>query len=251
MTAKMTGMYRPFLDATRTALTALTASLLGCALPLMVAAAPASQPVPDTLAQRLKPCASCHGAEGRASPSGYQPRIAGKPAGYLYNQLINFRAGRRSNAAMTLLTDNLSEAYLREIASYYGGLDLPYPAPLKADASAAVLERGRQLVHQGDAARGVPACVGCHGAAMTGVQPALPGLLGLPRDYLIGQIGAWQTGLRRAPAPDCMRQIALRLGGEDTVALAAWLSAQVVPTDSHPAPRIATPLPLDCGSGLR
>ncbi len=248
----MTGMSRPFFDPTRRVLAAALLSLaLPLSLPLPAAAAPV--PVPDTLAQRLLACAGCHGAEGRASRSGYQPRIAGKPAGYLYNQLLNFREGRRSNAAMTQLIAPLSDGYLHEIAQHYAGLDLPYPAPQKPDATAAMLERGRQLVHEGDAARGLPACVRCHGAAMTGAQPATPGLLGLPRDYLVGQIGAWQTGLRRAPAPDCMRQIALRLGPGDTVALAAWLAAQAVPANSHPAPAtaIATPLPLDCGSGLR
>ncbi len=250
----MRGMYRPFLDPKHLALTALLAGL-ACSWTATAAPLPVSVPVRvrvlDTLAQRLQACATCHGAEGRASRSGYQPRIAGKPAGYLYNQLINFREGRRSNAAMTQLTDPLSEGYLREIAQYYAGLDLPYPAPQRSEASAAMLERGRLLVFEGDAARGVPACVGCHGAAMTGAQPAIPGLLGLPRDYLVAQIGAWQTGLRRATAPDCMRQIAQRLGRDDTVALAAWLDAQPVPADSHPALTIATPLPLDCGSGLR
>ena len=45
----------------------------------------------DTLQQRVKPCTSCHGNEGRATREGYFPRIAGKPAGYLFNQLLNFR----------------------------------------------------------------------------------------------------------------------------------------------------------------
>lgn len=51
--------------------------------------------VPDTLAQRVLACAACHGKEERATIAGYFPRIAGKPAGYLYNQLINFLEGRR------------------------------------------------------------------------------------------------------------------------------------------------------------
>ena len=51
--------------------------------------------VPDTIAQRVAACVACHGQEGRSAPDAYYPRIAGKPAGYLYNQLANFRAGRR------------------------------------------------------------------------------------------------------------------------------------------------------------
>src|SRR5215831_1683408 len=71
--------------------------------------------VPDTLKQRLQACFACHGPEGRATPDGFFPRIAGKPAGYLYNQLQNFRGGRRANATMTYLVDLMSDEYLHEI----------------------------------------------------------------------------------------------------------------------------------------
>jgi cytochrome c553 len=217
---------------------------------LLCAGAAQAHEVPDTLAQRVQACVVCHGKEGRASNQGYQPRIAGKPAGYLYAQLINFREGRRSNAAMTALTDPLSEAYLREIAEHFASLELPYPPPMQPLAPAAERARGQALVQQGDAARGLPACVQCHGSAMTGVQPAVPGLLGLPRDYLIAQLGAWRTGLRRAAAPDCMAQVARQLARDDIAALAGWLAAQPVPADARPAPAPAAPptgLPA-CGS---
>ena len=55
------------------------------------------------MAQRTLACTACHGKQGRAGPDGYYPRLAGKPAGYLYNQLLNFRDGRRRNAAMRYL----------------------------------------------------------------------------------------------------------------------------------------------------
>ena len=80
----------------------------------------------------FKSCTSCHGKEGRAGPDGYYPRIAGKPAGYLYNQLLNFRDGRRHYGLMTRLVDPLSEPYLFEIAQYFASLDLPYPPPQAA-----------------------------------------------------------------------------------------------------------------------
>ncbi|MBA4267465.1 MAG: cytochrome C, partial [Comamonadaceae bacterium] len=43
------------------------------------AAEPAPRTVPDTMAQRMMACTLCHGAQGRATSSGYFPRIAGKP----------------------------------------------------------------------------------------------------------------------------------------------------------------------------
>ncbi len=39
---------------------------------------------------------------------------------------------------------------------------------------------------------------------MTGRAPFIPGLLGLPRDYLNAQLGAWRNGQRHASPPDCM-----------------------------------------------
>jgi len=212
-----------------------------------VIAAEPPRTVPATLAQRMMACTLCHGQEGRATNAGYFPRIAGKPADYLYHQLLHFRDGRRNNAGMSYLLDHLSDTYLRDIAGHFAGLDLPYPKPQPAAATPAELARGEALVRQGDPARELPACAACHGAALTGVNPAVPGLLGLPRDYLIGQLGAWQTGLRKAFAPDCMAHVAQRLQPVDIAAVASWLAAQPLPTNAHAAPPTREPLPLKCG----
>jgi len=200
------------------------------------------------MAQRMQACTVCHGKEGLATNSGYFPRIAGKPAGYVYHQLLHFREGRRQNAGMTALLDPLSDAYLRDIAVHFASLDLPYPPPQASTAAPAELARGRALVLHGDAQRKLPACVACHGQMLTGVQPAIPGLLGLPRDYLIGQLGAWQTGLRHAHAPDCMAQIAQAMSPADVSAVASWLASQVLPANTHAAAPTSSPLPLRCGS---
>ena len=87
------------------------------------------------MAQRTLACSVCHGQQGRAAPDGYYPRIAGKPAGYLLNQLRNFRDGRRHYGLMTALLDPLSDVYLQEISTYFAGLDLPYPAPQASQTS--------------------------------------------------------------------------------------------------------------------
>ena len=180
------------------------------------------------MASRVLACTVCHGKEGRATPDGYFPRIAGKPAGYLTNQLLNFRDGRRSYPQMSYLIEHLTDDYLREMAEHFAALELPYPPPPPPQAAPAVLEQGRQLVQQGDAARNIPACVACHGTAMTGVAPSIPGLLGLPRDYLNSQLGAWKTGQRRAQVPDCMAAIARQLTPQEVSAVSAWLAAQPV-----------------------
>ena len=213
-----------------------------------VASAPAAPFVEDTIAQRVVACTGCHGKEGRAAPDGYYPRIAGKPAGYLFNQLRNFRDERRHHELMNGLLALLDDAYLKEIADHFASLDLPYPPPLAPVASAARRDAGEALVRRGDPARGRPACNDCHGAQMTGLAPFVPGLLGLPRDYLNAQLGAWRSGQRRALPPDCMAQIAQRLSTDDIGAVSAWLAAQPVPAHASAPPAPATPLPLACGA---
>ena len=201
----------------------------------------------DAMTERLGACISCHGKEGRTINAEYLPRIAGKPAGYLFNQLMNFRDGRRNNTAMSHLLQPLSDAYLREIAEYFSALELPYATPQPAVASVATLQRGETLVLRGDASRKLPACTACHGLPLTGVTPAIPGLLGLPGAYLSAQLGAWRAGQRRAHAPDCMAGIAKALSPEDVSAVAAWLSAQPVPSPAKPIAKLDGPLPMKCG----
>ena len=208
--------------------------------------APATSAVADTMAQRMQACTPCHGAEGRAASDGYYPRIAGKPAGYLYEQLRSFRDGRRNQAAMSHLLAHLSDDYLMAMADYFAELDLPYPPPVAPTAGASLLGRGEQLVRQGDPAAKLPSCTSCHGEAMTGRQPGTPGLLGLPRDYLVAQIGAWQTHQRRGLEPDCMAQVARQLKPDDVLAVTSWLAAQPVPSPSHAVADDGRRLPLSC-----
>jgi cytochrome c553 len=213
------------------------------------AAAPAT--LPDTLEQRVAACLACHSVKERGD--AFFPRIAGKPAGYLYNQLRNFRDGRRHYPMMTYMVDHLPDAYLREIADYFAAQHPPYPpaqAGSGASATTESLARGEALVKQGDAARHIPACVACHGAALTGVEPAIPGLVGLPSDYINAQFGAWKNQTRRAAAPDCMADIAARLSAADVAAVSGWLSKQPPDAAARPgaASSIALPLPMACGS---
>lgn len=224
----------------------LTQGLLGLAWAALGSAALA-QPVPDTLAQRAQACTGCHGKEGRAGPDGYYPRLAGKPAGYLYNQLLNFRDGRRDYGLMSDLVTPLSDAYLRELAGHFASLDLPYPPPQTPTLTGTELVRAERLVRQGDPTRRIPACTACHGERLTGTQPAVPGLLGLSRDYLNGQLGAWRSGQRRAQAPDCMAQIARALSPADIHAITQVLAATPMPVDSHPAAALPGPALLPCG----
>ncbi len=198
--------------------------------------------IEDSMAERTRACTACHGDNGRAGPDGYYPRLAGKPAGYLHHQLRNFAEGRRHYGLMTRLVDPMTDAYMAEIAAHFASLHLPYPAPTASKLPPERLARGQMLVQQGDASRGLPACVQCHGERLTGVLPNVPGLLGLPLDYLNAQLGAWQTGQRKAQAPDCMAEVVKRIPHEDIIAISSWLASQSLPADTRPASAVVRPL---------
>lgn len=229
----------------------LVGALMGIGMTCLSAFAQKAPVALDSIDERVKPCFACHGPQGQASSLGYLPRIAGKPAAYLYNQLRNFREGQRNNDRMVQMVQTLSDDYLWKMAHYFSALELPYSGlqnPAPSATSAAVLQRGETLAKRGDKQKDLPSCAQCHGDALTGRLPAIPGLLGLPRDYLVAQVGAWNNGQRHADAPDCMQRIASRLSTSDLYAVSSWLALQKMPLVAKAVTPDAKPLPLKCGS---
>ena len=105
----------------------------------------APREIPDTMAERMKPCTICHGTEDRAGRDAYYPRIAGKPKGYLF-QLRNFRDGRRYYRPMALLLANASDQYLLEMADYFATLKQPYPPPERTALSPGETRLAEKLI---------------------------------------------------------------------------------------------------------
>jgi cytochrome c553 len=202
----------------------------------------------DSMEARVQGCVTCHGQQGQGTSNDYFPRIAGKPAGYLFNQLRAFRDGSRHYAPMNYLVAYLTDDYLREIAEHFAGLRPPFTAPQAATVPAVLLDRGRGLVQNGDATRQIPACMACHGARLTGMEPGIPGLVGLRPNYISAQLTRWRAGERRAFQPDCMHRIASRLQETDIQALAAFLGSLAAPSDPAPDARNTVRMPLTCGS---
>lgn len=203
------------------------------------------------LGPRLAACAVCHGKRGEGvEGSQYYPHLAGKPAGYLFEQLRNFRDGRRNNAQMTWLVQLMDDAYMDEIAQFYATQP---PRTRAADTGAARLNNAmrataERLVEHGDPVRKVPACSACHGVALTGLEPGIPALVGLPSEYIIAQLGSWRTGARHATEPDCMSAIARHLAPEEIRAVATWLSQQSHADEEPPSPAGSFLPPRQCGN---
>ena len=203
----------------------------------------------DSMEARVQGCTTCHGQSGQGTGNDYFPRIAGKPAGYLYNQLVAFRDGKRRYAPMNYLVAYLPDAYLREIAEHYAKQRPPF---MLHETGA----RGRGEPRAGDrlsrerATRRKASRPASRATApnLTGMEPGIPGLVGLRPNYIAAQLVRWRVGERVAADPDCMKRIATRLTDADITALAAWLARQKPPADASPEKSNVVRMPLACGS---
>jgi len=204
--------------------------------------------VPDTLEARVQACIGCHGVQGRGVENVYFPRLAGKPAGYLYNQLVAFRDGRRKYLPMNYLLAYLPDPYLMKMAEYFAQQNPPPLQQPVVNRPAQQLMDGQRIVNSGIPERRIPACATCHGAGLNGREPGIPGLLGLRADYVSAQLGAWRYGVRTATAPDCMQVIASSLKEAEVAAVAAWLASLPVDANVRPVKGGGAALPMACGS---
>ncbi len=66
-------------------------------------------------------CAACHGADGVAR-SADVPHIACQQEIYLYNQMRDFRSGKRPHKEMRFMGRHMADEDMRIIAEYYASL---------------------------------------------------------------------------------------------------------------------------------
>jgi len=72
-------------------------------------------------------CAVCHGPEGRGDPAKLIPDLTGQPPGYLRQQMLLFKADRRSPGderlkAVKALMRTIPDETLADLAQYYSSL---------------------------------------------------------------------------------------------------------------------------------
>src|SRR5678816_3582497 len=136
----------------------LTCALATSALPAAAVAQDEALPAfksVDSMEARVQGCVTCHGQNGQGTKNGYFPRIAGKPASYLYNQLVAFRDGTRRYPPMNYLVAYLPDAYLRELAEYFARQRPPF-LQHETTAEPGMLARGQAVVTGGDKKAGIP-----------------------------------------------------------------------------------------------
>jgi cytochrome c553 len=93
---------------------------------------------------------------------------------------------------------------------------------LEADPS--YWQAGEKLYRGGDAVRGIPACMACHGPTGQGNSAAkFPALRGQHSVYVVKQLNDYASGARATGPNGIMQTIAKRLSSEDMRNVAAYL----------------------------
>ncbi len=168
-------------------------------------------------------CELCHGPSGTTTSELF-PQLAGQPAPYLINQMKEFRDKTRSeeNARRFMwgIASRLSDEDIQNLATHY---EAQQPAPGGKITNKIKYETGKTLYTNGNADKGVPPCLSCHGEKAEG-KDATPRLGGQHEAYLLRQLKVFYGNER--PAAIAMHEIVKGLSDADLEALAHYLQAQ-------------------------
>lgn len=183
-------------------------------------------------------CAACHGESGISVVPMF-PNLAGQGAEYTYWRLVEVQREARADSPMTPLVANLDDAQMRNMAAWYASLE---PAGFAGNMDNADHSAGRLLWLEGDAARGIPPCQGCHGtgaeghalAAQSARWRVYPILRGQHAQYVMQRLKAYRDGRHTlTSSARIMQGVATNLDDASIQALAEWIETG----NSKPASR--------------
>ncbi|MCC8364222.1 cytochrome c4 [Lysobacter sp. A6] len=180
-------------------------------------------------------CAACHGLDGNPTDPQY-PRLAGMPERYIAHQLALFKSGERNTgmaAVMKPFADPLSAQDMRDLGAHFAtqkaGAGVADDTPIATGPNAGMkfYEVGERLFRQGDVARGIPACMACHGPSGAGNPgPAYPAIAGQQSAYVQRRLEEYRTGTTTAKEPhlfNVMAAVAKPLTDEEIQSLASYV----------------------------
>jgi cytochrome c553 len=169
-------------------------------------------------------CGECHGLDGAGNRIKF-PRLAGQDQSYIVSQVLDFRAGLRTNddGQMQETAHELAKGDIPRVADWFAKQTAPWPKPT-IDAKPD-LARARQLAISG--APGIRACLSCHSAASLGMLDEgfdAPRIAGQRDFYIAKELRDYRDGQRTNDPKHMMRKIAKRLTDGDIVSLAIYVS---------------------------
>ncbi len=126
----------------------------------------------ETLAEITQICTACHGESGLPEEPDV-PILWGQESYYLYVQLKDYKAGRRSNAIMTGMVADLDRETMKALGKHFSTLAWPGTGYRTPEDEAA---KARSALTAGQ-------CVQCHLGGYEG-NSRIPRLAGQQVDYL-------------------------------------------------------------------
>ena len=178
-------------------------------------------------------CGACHGMDGNSSDAQY-PKLAAQQERYIARQLALFQTGERQSPVMMGFASTLKPQDMRDVGAWFASQKtLPGVADdttIKSGPNQGkkFYQVGEQIYRGGDAARGIPACMACHGPTGAGNPgPAYPTLGGQHAAYVSTRLTAFRGGLvlgKGDYANPVMAGVAKNLTDEEIQALATYVN---------------------------
>ncbi|KRD32104.1 cytochrome C [Lysobacter sp. Root916] len=204
-------------------------------------------------------CAACHGLDGNPTDPQY-PRLAGQSERYIAHQIALFKSGERNTgmaAAMKPYADALTTQDARDLGAYFAtqksgaGVADDTVIATGPNKDKKFFEVGQQLFLAGDKARGIPACMACHGPGGAGNPgPAYPHIAGQQAAYSQRRLEEYRAGTTTQRDPhlfNVMAGVAKNLSDEEIGALSSYLQGlhdraeDFAAADAPAAPAAAAP----------
>ena len=180
-------------------------------------------------------CAACHGLDGNAMQQN-APRIAGMPERYIAAQLAQFKHGERTSGLAALMAPfaaPLSNQDMRDLGAWYAtqkasaGVADDTPIAAGPNKGMKFYQVGERLYRAGDTARGIPACLACHGPSGAGNPgPAYPAVSGQQSAYVARRLEEYRTGTTTAKDAahfNLMASVAKQLTDEEIQSLGSYV----------------------------
>jgi cytochrome c553 len=202
---------------------------------------------PQAGATKAAACAACHGLDGKSTDPSLYPSIAGQSERYIARQLTLFKSGERVNALMQPFAAALSAQDMRDIGAHFAtrkpGAGIADDTVIAAGPNKGLkfYEVGQKLFRSGDAARGIPACMACHGPAGAGNPgPAYPHVGGQQAWYSARRLQEYRAGTTTEKDPalfNVMSAVAKSLTDEEIQSLSSYMQGLHARTEVAAAKR--------------
>jgi cytochrome c553 len=186
---------------------------LVCVCTLAMQLPPAALADTDAAAGAAKAqlCVACHGPAGNSTNPDY-PVLAGQGARYLYLELNDFKAGRRTDPRMSPIAATLSRDDMLALAGYFAAQK---PTPITFNPSPAMVAAGQKKAAE-------VLCTMCHLGGFIG-QNEIPRVAGQYDQYIIKQLKDFRDRRRTNDAGN-MTSVTKGLSDQDIENLAAYIA---------------------------